>query len=460
MTLLNNYASEKTKEAEEAFKEVEKDDDQVQEVVTAIVIGAGNRGRSYAEFAKIKPSWMKVIGVAEPDFKKRNLFTKAHDIIPENVFEDWKPLAAKGKIADVVFICTLDHQHYEPVIAFAELKYNIFLEKPMSVSIEECTKITAALEKAGTVCAVGHVLRYSPFHRRIKEILDSKELGNILNIQHVEPVGWYHFAHSYVRGNWHKEKDSTFSLMAKCCHDVDLLRWWTGLSFAKVSSFGSLTWFKKENKPAEAENATRCLDCPIQDTCQFSAKTLYLERRWHTSVFAPSGALADIEDAIKVGPYGHCVYDMDNDVCDNQVVNIEFEKGSHTTPTATLTMISTSDAICQRKVRIWCSNGDIEADEEELAIKVTNFTTRQTRMINPYKGNVAVGGHGGSDMGLMRSLCLAIDAYRRGDMSKSQQYIPPIQEALSSHLFVFAAEHARKKGRVVDVKEYIKENIQ
>lgn len=452
--------SAKTKEAEDAFKEVENGDEQLEDVVTAIVVGAGNRGVSYTDFAKVKPSWMKVIGVAEPDAEKRELFTKAHNIVPENVFEDWRPLAAKGKMADVVFICTLDDQHYEPAIAFAALKYNIFLEKPMSVSIDECTKIAAAFEKAGTVCAIGHVLRFSPFHRRIKEILDSKELGDILNIQHVEPVGWYHFAHSYVRGKWHKEKDSTFSLMAKCCHDIDLLRWWTGLPFAKVSSFGSLTWFKKENKPKEAGDATKCVECPVQDTCQFSAKTIYLKNRWHTSVLAPSGAIQDIEDAVKTGPYGHCVYDMDNDVCDNQVVNIEFEKGARTTPTATLTMIATSNALCQRKVRIWCSNGDIEADEEDLSIKVTNFTTRSTRSINPYKGNIAVGGHGGSDMGIMRAFMLAVDAYKKGYVSKAQKYIPPIEEALGSHLFVFAAEHARKTNNVVDVKEYIQHQLQ
>ncbi|KAI9282527.1 hypothetical protein BC943DRAFT_328979 [Umbelopsis sp. AD052] len=449
----------KIQETQDALKAVMMDDDDVHETVTAVVVGAGSRGRGYADIAKVKPTWMKIIGVAEPNDEKRALFAAAHDIAPEDIFDDWRPLAAKGKIADVVFICTLDDQHYEPAIAFASLRYHIFLEKPMSTNIDECAKITDALEKAGTVCAIGHVLRYSPFHRKIKEILDTKELGDILNIQHVEPVGWYHFAHSYVRGNWRNERSSTFSLMAKCCHDVDLLRWWTGLPFAKVSSFGSLTWFKQENKPKEAGDAKKCLDCKLQDTCPYSAKTIYLKNRWHTSVLAPSGKLADIEDAVKSGPYGRCVYEMDNDVCDNQVVNIQFEKGDHTTPTATLTMIATSNALCERKVRIWCSNGDIEADEENASIQITNFSTRQTRSINPYSSTQAVGGHGGSDMGIMRAFILAVDAYKRGDHSTAQKLIPPIRESFTSHLFVFAAEHARQTSGVVDVQEYIEQQM-
>ncbi|CAM0139788.1 unnamed protein product [Umbelopsis sp. WA50703] len=424
-----------------------------------IVIGAGSRGTSYAEFARVMPSWMKIVAVAEPDPQKRELFRAAYNIDANHAYEDWKPIVAKSKIADAVFICTLDHQHFEPAVAFAGLKYHIFLEKPMSVSISECLKITAAAEAADTVFAIGHVLRYSPFHRRIKEILDTKELGEIINIQHVEPVGWFHFAHSYVRGNWHKEADSTFSLMGKCCHDIDLLQWWTGLRYAKVSSFGSLTWFKKENKPTQAGSSTQCLECPLQDTCQFSAKTIYLKHNWHTSVLSPSRNIIDIEDAVKTGPYGHCVYEADNDVCDNQVVNIQFQKGEQTTPTATLTMISTSDALCQRKVRIYCSNGDIEADEEELEIKVTNFSTRSTRCINPYKGNAIIGGHGGSDMGIVRAFLLAIDAYERGNIQEARSYIPPVQEALNAHLFVFAAESARKTGTVVDVDQYISEQL-
>ncbi|KAJ2955583.1 hypothetical protein NQZ79_g8440 [Umbelopsis isabellina] len=448
-----------TDEAAKAIKEVSTDDDHLSRPITVIFIGAGSRGTTYAEFARVMPSWMKIIAVAEPDPQKRELFRQAYDIDTNNAYEDWKPIAAKPKMADAVFICTLDHQHFQPAVTFAGLQYHIFLEKPMSVSISECAKITAAAEAAGTVFAIGHVLRYSPFHRRIKEILDTKELGEIINIQHVEPVGWYHFAHSYVRGNWHKEADSTFSLMGKCCHDIDLLQWWTGLQYAKVSSFGSLTCFNKDNKPTQAGSSTQCLECPLQDTCQFSAKTIYMKHKWHTSILSPSRNISDIEEAVKTGPYGRCVYEMDNDVCDNQVVNIQFQRGERATPTATLTMIATSNALCQRKVRIYCSNGDIEADEEQSYIKVTNFSTRSTISINPYKGNTITTGHGGSDMGIVRSFLLAIDAYKRGDYREASDRIPPAREALNAHLFVFAAEHARKTGTVVDVDQFIREQI-
>lgn len=198
-------------------------------------------------------------------------------------------------------------------MAFADKKKHILCEKPLATSWQDCEDIYNAVKRNGVLLAVGHVLRYTPLNLQLKKLLDEGTIGKILNINHTEPVGWYHFAHSFVRGNWGREDTSTFSLMSKCCHDIDVLMWFLGAqNFKSVSSFGHLSLFKEENKPAEAEGASRCLDCPIEDSCPYSATSLYLRRKWKTD------AVVDIEDdvhiteALKSGPYGRCAYECDN----------------------------------------------------------------------------------------------------------------------------------------------------
>uniref|UniRef100_A0A6B2L7L8 Gfo/Idh/MocA-like oxidoreductase N-terminal domain-containing protein n=1 Tax=Arcella intermedia TaxID=1963864 RepID=A0A6B2L7L8_9EUKA len=295
-------------------------------------------------------------------------------IPPENQFSDWKQIDAK--IADAVVIATQDKMHSEPAVHFSNLGYHVLLEKPMATTEGECRRIYEALKANKTIFAIGHVLRYTPLNLKIKGIVESGVLGDIINIQHLEPVGNFHFAHSYVRGNWRKESESSFSLLAKSCHDIDWILWMMNKECVKVSSFGSLKHFTKANKPEGATD--RCLSCPVEAECAYSAKKIYLDtiKRGHTGwpvkiLTDSTPTEATVLEALQNGPYGRCVYECDNDVADNQVVNFCFADGS----TASFTMVAFSEEICVRKTRIFGSKGELEVSHpNNLHTSPTHFS--------------------------------------------------------------------------------------
>lgn len=416
-----------------------------QRQITVIVVGAGNRGKSYSQYALEFPNLVKVIGVAEPRDITRELMVKAHNIAPEFIYKDWKDLAkVEKRLADAVLICTQDRMHAEPAIHFANKGYHILLEKPMSVTEPECRAIVDAVEKNNVILCVGHVLRYTPYTLKIKQLIDSGAVGKVVNIQHVEPVGWFHQAHSYVRGNWRNTKESTFMLMAKSCHDMDWLTWMMGCKLQRVSSFGSLFHFRKDQKPKGASD--RCMTCPVESECAYSAKKIYLDTikkghaGWPVNVIAEIPTVDSVTQALETGPYGRCVYECDNDVVDNQVVIMQFEGGS----TATFTMIAFSKDICERKTRIYGTKGEIEGDGH--TIKHFDFLNRKTtEYTEEFKLNTKMTGHGGADYYLMKSF---VEAVAFNDPSK---ILSNARETLMSHLAVFAAENSRVNQKIVDL---------
>ncbi len=244
-----------------------------------------------------------------------------------------------------MIIATPDRYHAEIAVAFAEKGYAMLLEKPMATNPADCRRIVEAVQRNGILFAVFHDFRYFSYTRRLKEIVDSGLIGEILSIQHLEPVGYWHYAHSYVRGNWRNEAESSFMLLAKSCHDIDWLRYILGQRCVQVSSFGSLTHFKRSQKPAAAGEALRCLDCAYETQCPFSAKRFYLSRLregrhgWPLDVVTPIFTEEALTQALREGPYGRCVYECDNDVVDHQVVNLLYENGA----TASFTMTGLSE---------------------------------------------------------------------------------------------------------------------
>lgn len=401
--------------------------------VRLLVVGAGNRGHVYSQFALENPDRCTVVGVAEPREIPRNNMKKLFQIKDENCFSDWKDLAKLEKFADAVLICTQDQLHVEPAVAFANLKYHVLLEKPMAITEEDCKKVVEAIEKNKVFFAVGHVLRYTPMTKKVKSMLNDKVLGDILNIQHLEPVGFEHYAHSYIRGNWNNVKKSSFMLMTKSCHDIDWISYVMGEKIIKVNSFGALKHFKKENKPKDS--GSRCLDCKIEKECPYSAKKIYLEK--YAYHILPQGQKIDIEDItneLKTSDYGRCVYDSDNDVVDNQVVIMEFENHS----TCTFTMISTTKDVCVRKTRIFGTKGQLEIDGNN--IEHYDFLSKKLDKISPsstqpYDSKMT--SHGGADWHLMNGFITAIE---KNDPSF---ILSGPQETLLSHLLVFEAEKKR-----------------
>lgn len=406
-------------------------------VVTLAVVGAGARGTGYASWALANPDRARVVAVAEPRDVRRERLAEAHR--PGHVHRDWRDLAAAGRVADAVVIATQDAMHLEPALAFADLGYHILLEKPIAPTEAECRRIVAAIEQAGVLFAVGHVLRYTRYTQAVKSLVDAGRLGEIVSVQHLEPVGFWHYAHSFVRGNWRNQAQSTFMLLAKSCHDLDWLRYVVGRPIRRVASFGGLTHFTPERRPAGA--ADRCLDCGVEPECAYSAKRLYFDRLrsgrhgWPLHVVVDEPTEAALTTALRDGPYGRCVYACDNDVVDHQVVALEFEGGQ----TGTFTMTGFTEGGLYRQTRIFGSQGELVGDGH--TIRLHDFRTRDTEVIDARADSDD--GHGGGDAALMDAFVRAVAT------GEARHILSGPAEALHSHLAVFAAERARRGGTVI-----------
>lgn len=415
-------------------------------LISVIVIGAGNRGTNYAAFAKMHPERMRVVGVAEPRDFFRQRIAANYDVPAENVVSTWQALADRPRLADAVIIATPDAQHVEPALAFADRGYAMLLEKPMAPNAADCRRIVSAVKAQGILFAVCHVLRYTRYTRQVKHLVDSGVIGEVISVQHLEPVGYWHQAHSYVRGNWRSEATSSPMLLAKSCHDLDWIRHILGVECRAVSSFGALKHFRRSQKPAAAGAAQRCLDCSYEPACPYSAKRIYLgrcargETGWPLTVVAAEPTLANLTEALQTGPYGRCVYECDNDVVDTQVVNMLFAGDQ----TATFTMTAFSE-FAPRKTSIFGTRGELEGDG--VTIKHFDFLTEQMHSLTVGSiGDSALQGHGGGDYGLMDSFIAAVAE------DDPRRILSGPDESLETHLMVFAAEQARREQAVVRVE--------
>jgi predicted dehydrogenase len=417
---------------------------QVTEVdeVTLAVAGAGLRGSTYADRARATGN-ARIVAVAEPDPVRRARFAAAHGIAPELTFPGWRELAGAGRIADGVVVATQDTEHVEPVVRFAGLGYHILLEKPMATSEADCVRVVEAAERGGGMLAVCHVLRYMPYTRRLRELIEQGRIGDPISLQHLEPIGWWHYAHSYVRGNWRRADRSGPMLLTKSCHDIDWIIHVLGEVPTRVSSFGRLSHFRPENRPPGATDG--CLTCPVEPDCPYSAPRLYLSclgdperERWPLGAVTDDATESGVRSALRDGPYGRCVYASDNDVVDHQVVNLEF--GSGRTASFTVTAFTPQ---AQRQTRIFGTRGSIEGDGQRLSVH--DFVSGEVETFDPAGADGALHGHGGGDDGLIRTFVTAV---ARDDPSLLYS---GARESLAGHRVVWAAEEARRTGTVVDI---------
>ena len=420
------------------------------------VIGAGNRGKDiYANFILEKTDKAEVVAIAEPNPLKREEMIKKHSISSENIFEDWREFLAKDKFCDAIILATGDDMHFEPICEAMKKGYDILLEKPMSNKVDECIKIVEMAEKYKVKVMVCHVLRYTPFFSKLKELIESGIIGEVVDIQHNENIGNYHFAHSFVRGNWRNSDETSPLILQKSCHDLDILSWLLdGAACKKIASFGRLAHFKKENAPEGS--ADRCLDCKYLDSCIYSPKKIYYKNigAWPTLVATDIQTEEGLEEALRNNKYGRCVYKCDNNVVDNMVTIIEFENGVN----VTFNLSAFTDEVC-RTIKIMGTKGEIRGNDLKNHIEVYEFGQGDTRYSNGKKTElipeILEGGHGGGDTGLMQDfieLCLG---------NKNDSRTNP-RVSLESHIMAFAAETSRVTEKVIKMDEYIrtvKENI-
>ena len=506
-----------------------------------LIIGAGSRGHAYAR-AVSESTHGIVVSVAEPVQSKRTSLGKkyiwSNGVREEDQeFDEWKDYLryetvrrkrehAGEKVLpgfDGVFICVQDALHAEVITGLAPLGLHMMSEKPLATNLQDCLKIYRTLQPKGSdgphaLFSIGHVLRYSPHNILLRKLLlEDKAIGDIISIEHTEPVGWWHFSHSYVRGNWRKESIAAPSLLTKSCHDIDFLLWLlcspldvessTPHLPSSVSSSGSLAYFQKSRKPRLAGSATNCLSCAAEPECKYSAKSIYLEKHlikgnasWPVDIVAPeieeclanSGPEAGrsmllsklSEDYDRSTPqsevdrrpwFGRCVFEADNDVCDDQVVTISWNAEQDLpdpTPSnassstnlrgpkiAVFHMIAFTEKQCERRGRIYGTNGEIEYDSR--TIKVYDFETGSHASHDaPQPG----GGHGGGDAGLTQQYVRAINAVKNSgstaQAAQSRLIGCDLEDVIRSHAMVFAAEEARTQGKVINWSQWWAEHVE
>ncbi|MFH1197938.1 MAG: Gfo/Idh/MocA family oxidoreductase [bacterium] len=408
--------------------------------ITAVVLGAGNRGNVYAGYSKQFPDELKIIGVAEPIEFRRKRFAKEYEIPEDRQWTTWEDALGIAKFADVLIITTPDNLHYDPAMHGLILGYDLLLEKPISQSWDECEDIKKLAGQKNNIIGICHVLRYTAYFRKMKEIIESGILGDVVSIQHFEPINHIHMSHSYVRGNWRNEKESNPILLAKSCHDLDILYWMTGKKCTRVSSFGALNHFKSENAPEDS--TSRCADgCKVEKDCPYSALKIYHRDRTYLHHFDFVEGVDQGEQILrylKEGQYGRCVYHCDNDVLDHQVVLMEFEGNV----SAAFSMEAFT-SYHGRKTRIMGTMGDIVGDMETMT--VTNFRNGEVYVWDANKDTVITSGHGGGDYGLMHDFIRAVSKHDESMLTSN------LAASMESHFVGFKAEESRLFGSVVDV---------
>lgn len=412
------------------------------------LIGAGSRGMIYARYA-FRVKGMEIVAIVEPDEERRRIAAQEFHVASNMQFDNAKDFYSQGKLCEIAIIASMDQDHFEETMNALEVGYDILLEKPISPNPKECIQIQKKADSVGRHVIICHVLRYTNFFSKIKEIVDSGCIGKIVTINHSENIGNFHMAHSFVRGNWRNSNLSSPLIMQKSCHDMDILVWLTGSDAKTISSFGSLTYFKEENAPLGS--ADRCLNCKVAHTCRFDAKRQYLpvSGSWPASVITPSNKEEDILKGLETGPYGRCVYRCDNNVCDHQVSIIEFENGV----TATFSLSGFTNKI-HREIHIMCEDGEIYGDDETNTITVTRFSANNNEEYETlnYRPGKTAGGHGGGDTGLME------DFLDRLSNTNSKGSRSDISYSIESHLMAYAAEQSRITGKTVNMKE-LKEQL-
>ena len=437
-------------------------------MLTAIIVGAGHRALTYASYAQQHSDELRIVGVADPIAERHQWVAEKYDLSPDQCYLSAEALAARGKVADFIINGTMDHQHVPTALPLLAAGYDMLLEKPFAVSEAEMWQLVRTAEEHRRTVAICHVLRFAPFYTAIGQKVLDGVIGEVINIQAVEHVSYHHTAVGFVRGKWNsKQKCFSPMLMAKCCHDLDLITWMkSGVQPVHVASFGSNFQFRPEKAPIGAGN--RCLvDCEIEADCLYSARKHYIDHpdRWtfyvwdalqqeqqseqtlqkHYTELTLDEKIAWLQDD---NPYGRCVWHCDNDVVDHQSVAIDFADGA----TATLNMIG-GTAKPSRSIHIVGTTGEIQGNLEESRFVIRHIDPRPG---HEYREEIvdltiggdmtgAFGGHGGGDLRLMADFVRLI----RGEAPSIAT--TTLADSVNGHLIGFRADQAMEERRVVEI---------
>ncbi|NMP38377.1 MAG: Gfo/Idh/MocA family oxidoreductase [Clostridiales bacterium] len=427
--------------------------------VTAVIVGGGHRAFTYADLSLEEPQLLKIVGIADPNPVRRKKAAERYGFSAEHCYENARQLADAPKFADAVINGTMDHQHVDTAIPLLEKGYDMLLEKPFAVNEDEMSRLMRVVKEHGSKVMICHVLRYAPFYFEIKKRVLAGEIGKIINIQTSEHVSYHHISTSYVRGKWsNSETSHTSMLLAKCCHDLDIMMWMMSETEpAAVSSFGSTIQFKKENAPEGS--AERCYDCKYIDSCEYSAKKLYIEhpQRWEFYVWDSLEHIENpsidekIELMKKSSPYGRCIYKCDNNVVDHQSVLVNFADGA----TGTHNMVGGS-SFPSRRIHIIGTKGEIFGNLEDNAFTISKINAssekeRDVETLDLSSASSELDAHGGGDIRLVRDF---VDFQRGAAPSVA---CTSIFDSVAGHLTVFLADRSRENNgapQAIDIHKF------
>lgn len=420
--------------------------------IKVAIAGLGGRGKDcYAHVQESYPDKMKIVAIADPIPEKVREVADRYGVPEEGCFKSAEEMLAQPKLADVMFICTMDQQHFPHAMAALERGYDLLLEKPISPSLTECKKIAERANALGRRVAVCHVLRYTPFYSTLKKVMDSGKIGGIVAIQAMEEVGYWHQAHSYVRGNWRNSDETSPMILAKSCHDMDILTWLVGSDCTSVSSIGGLKEFRADRAPEGS--AERCVDCSLCDTCPYSAVKYYISRirkgalAWPVNIVLENATEEKMMETLKTSPYGRCVYHCDNNVVDHQMVQMNMENG------VIINFVMSAFTVSGRDLRVLGTRGMIEGNMDNGTINVRVFNglgDTDDELIDVYKLAEDFSGHGGGDKRLVRDL-LEIVAGEKD----AGEALTTIDKSVESHFMAMAAEQSRLEGgKLINIKEF------
>ena len=398
-----------------------------EKVFTVAVFGYGGRGKIYAD--NFNCLGINVVAVCDTAEDRLRI---AKDSYGCEIFSDGENFFRK-KRADVLIIATLDDGHYEPCVRALRMGYDVILEKPISIKKEECEKMLNVADETHKTVTVCHVLRYAPFYKTVKKLLCSGDFGKIIHVNLTEGVGYYHFAHSFVRGPWRNKKVSAPVILAKSCHDLDMLTWLIDKKCVSVNSYGNLSFFKPEKAPVGS--AARCSECVYKQECEFSCFKIYLNEEYEkTAALARHGRLGKTKEEITLSlsdgknPYGRCVFRCDNDVFDHQALSALFEDGI----IAQFTLTAFTQKI-GRVLHLYCEKGEIYGDAESEKVCYKKFGDQKEHYVKcPFEKEI-YSTHGGGDMGIVKEF---ISAYGKGET------VSDIHFSMQSHYMGFAAEES------------------
>ena len=420
--------------------------------VRVAIVGNGDRANCYCQYALTNPENLQVTAIVDPNERKLQEGKEKYGVAQEYLFKSVKDFLeyerVHGRSVDGVVVATMDELHYETAMPFLKKGYDMLLEKPIVNNVPQLLEIRDVAKENGCLLMICHVLRYTPFFRNVKEILLRGEIGEIMHIETSENVGVAHSSNSYIRGKWNsREKCGSSMLLAKCCHDMDLLCWLNNTTTPiAVSSFGGRDFLTPSHAPENA--GTRCLnDCPHVDSCIYSAKSIYVltDKYPYYSWDCIDKHYDDITKEEKVeslktfNPHGACAYKTSSDIVDHQAVIVRFANGS----TASHSMLQGAVLPC-RRMRIMGTKGEIEGsiDSCKFVVRTYDFDKAwyNERTVDVTEEVLRSDHHAGGDVGIIKDF---VNMLRGGETSVS---CTKIDDSINSHLCVFKADESMESG--------------